>query len=378
MGSSLSMGQTILPLYGHINTSVWGKVGSSSGIYPFLKSFEEYVDKPLAELWLGVHANGTSTVLKEGREVSLSEVIKEEGGVDLPYLAKLLSVNLPLSIQLHPNKEQAEVLHKKDPTHYPDSNPKPEMAIALTEVELLCGMRPSNELENYFNSRKYLGTLDPNLLMLIREQRFEEALKVIFSLSKSKVNSFIQEVVSSGMDGVWEDVVRKYISQGGSPNPGMIVVFFLSYHKLMPGEAFYIAPGVPHAYLKGDMFECMQASDNVVRGGLTNKYIDEGTFIKLSDKRPYDGSLKGQDESEGVKVYTPPECPFLVRHLGGSKVSLKGIKLNSVLINFGSEAKIVSEGGSCLLKEKSSYFFKDSLDEALIFGEKDLNLFLVS
>lgn len=44
-----------------------------------------------------------------------------------------------LSIQAHPNKELARALHKARPDVYKDDNHKPEMALAITEFEALCG-----------------------------------------------------------------------------------------------------------------------------------------------------------------------------------------------------------------------------------------------
>lgn len=43
-------------------------------------------------------------------------------------------------------QEQGKILHASDPKNYPDDNHKPEMAIALTPFELLCGFRPASEI----------------------------------------------------------------------------------------------------------------------------------------------------------------------------------------------------------------------------------------
>eukprot|EP00798_Chlamydomonas_sp_ICE-L_P023181 gene23181-30393_t len=53
---------------------------------------------------------------------------------------------------------------------------------------------------------------------------------------------------------------------------GILSVFFLNFVKLSPGEAIYLAANEPHAYLKGEMVECMATSDNVIRAGLTPKF----------------------------------------------------------------------------------------------------------
>ena len=36
-------------------------------------------------------------------------------------------------------------------------------------------------------------------------------------------------------------------------------------------QAIYLAANVPHAYISGELVECMATSDNVIRAGLTPK-----------------------------------------------------------------------------------------------------------
>ena len=52
---------------------------------------------------------------------------------------QVLSVAKPLSIQAHPDKDLAEALHTLMPSVYKDDNHKPEMALAITPFEALCG-----------------------------------------------------------------------------------------------------------------------------------------------------------------------------------------------------------------------------------------------
>ena len=111
---------------------------------------------------MGTHPSGPSVVSSEGshREVAgtplktvLAQVpeyagsmrILEEWGRDLPFLLKVLSIAQPLSIQSHPDRETARLLHSRDPSNYPDANHKPEMAIALTPFEALCSFRPREQ-----------------------------------------------------------------------------------------------------------------------------------------------------------------------------------------------------------------------------------------
>jgi mannose-6-phosphate isomerase len=58
----------------------------------------------------------------------------------------------------------------------------------------------------------------------------------------------------------------------------------LNYVLLKPGEALFLGPDEPHAYLSGDCMECMACSDNVVRAGLTPKFrgkLDQIEKIRL-------------------------------------------------------------------------------------------------
>src|SRR5262249_29318268 len=80
-------------------------------------------------------------------------------GADLPYLFKILSVETALSIQAHPNKEHARILHQQNPKEYPDDNHKPEMAIALTRFECLCAFRPYVEINEFIQKYEQLQIL---------------------------------------------------------------------------------------------------------------------------------------------------------------------------------------------------------------------------
>ena len=62
---------------------------------------------------------------------------------------------------------------------------------------------------------------------------------------------------------------------------GVLSIFFLNYLRLSPGEAVCLDADEPHAYLSGEIIECMAASDNVVRAGFTPKYRDTETLCSM-------------------------------------------------------------------------------------------------
>ena len=123
-----------------VQTYAWGKKGAES-LVASIKSkhdgtFKIDANKTYAELWMGTHPNGPSLIVDD-----INDQIGHPIGDDLTFLFKVLSVNQALSIQAHPNKHLAKVLHAQQPKNYPDANHKPEMLIALNDFEALCGFR---------------------------------------------------------------------------------------------------------------------------------------------------------------------------------------------------------------------------------------------
>src|ERR1700712_1089667 len=131
---------------------------------------------------MGTHPSNPSKDVATGRslldlvqdnQALMSSAVSKRYEQKLPFLFKVLSINKALSIQAHPNKKLAEQLHAKDPKNYPDDNHKPEMTIAVTPFDGLCGFRPLAETANF------LSTL-PSLRKLVGEEKsskFESAVK---------------------------------------------------------------------------------------------------------------------------------------------------------------------------------------------------------
>merc|ERR1711871_247291 len=152
------MGETMLKLKCKCQSYAWGRIGTNSSAALLAKGGDpEFVldeEKPYAELWMGTHKNGPSEVdvPSSGGTMPLSEYLTNHpeaygqvkpypGGGGLPFLFKVLSINTALSIQSHPDKTLAEKLHKERPEVYKDDNHKPEMAVALTPFQAMCGFR---------------------------------------------------------------------------------------------------------------------------------------------------------------------------------------------------------------------------------------------
>lgn len=101
-----------------IQTYEWGKIGLDSKVAQLVEAAGGTVDKDknYAELWLGTHPSGPSSILSQcSRSENLESWIKNnphclgtdvisQFGEKLPFLLKVLSVDKALSIQMHPSK----------------------------------------------------------------------------------------------------------------------------------------------------------------------------------------------------------------------------------------------------------------------------------
>jgi mannose-6-phosphate isomerase len=205
---------------------------------------------------MGCHPNGPS-LDNIGRPLD----------ANLPFLFKFLSVAKSLSIQVHPTKEHAEQLHKANPTAYTDANHKPEMAIALTRVSLLYGFRVDwSRVLNQYLEIPHKATLC----------ELVEYLLTAYDLNRV-YDKILDRVGFNPLTPTDELFVR--LSEQHPGDKGALLAMFMNVVELEPGQAVSIGPNIPHAYLSGDLVECMACSDNVIRVGLTNKFKDTNALL---------------------------------------------------------------------------------------------------
>ena len=321
------MNKSFTILRGHHNQYQWGRVGSESLVYHIqnvsgkvgeLKQEERY-----SELWMGTHPNGPSIVDESGD--SLSKFLQESGAPfdKLPFLFKVLSIDKPLSIQAHPDKKLAEELHKNSPHIYKDDNHKPEMACALTPFEALCGFRKNSDIHSLLSAfgAELVELLGGNsILKQLQTDNGEETLKNIFAtlmelddkLVSEKENQMMERITLNEKPSDFENLL-KYVHSHFPGDVGVFCVFLLNYIKLQPGQAIFLGPNLPHAYLSGNCIECMACSDNVVRAGLTPKLRDANTLCNMLEynQSPVD-VLTGNIIDEYCSSYSVPVNEFIL------------------------------------------------------------------
>ncbi|MCC5948858.1 MAG: mannose-6-phosphate isomerase, class I [Nitriliruptoraceae bacterium] len=302
-------------------------------------------DRPEAELWIGAHPRGPARLLDGPSPGALDAVIAAHPvgmlgeevvrrlGPRLPLLLKVLGIDAPLSLQVHPSHEQAEAGFAREEAagiaidaperNYRDRWPKPELLIAHTEVEALAGFRRAQDI---------VATLDAMAVPLLEPIRRQLA-----SEGDGALRHVVARLLTWSPDqrGVLTDAIARRATAlvgEGHPDtpllrwlprlrsrhhtdPGIAVALLLHHLHLAPGEALFLPAGNIHAYLRGTAIECMAASDNVLRGGLTSKHIDVPELLRILDPTPVDDVRVAPTPVAGGVAYLAPTPWFAVQVL---------------------------------------------------------------
>ncbi|MFS8033674.1 putative mannose-6-phosphate isomerase [Helianthus anomalus] len=371
----------------------WGRIGYDSRVATlFEKNCGVQIDdkKHYAEFWMGTHVSGPSVVdAGDGDSVNLKvwivqnpkvlgDVVVDKWGVDLPFLLKVLSVGKSLSIQAHPDKELAGFLQMTQPNVYKDANHKPEMALALTEFEALCGFISSEELDVVLETvpeiNQVVGNASANQILTVDKQigelKEDRALQSIFTKLMSVDQEVISEALSKLVNRLTHEKEKRRLTSKEElvlklekeyPNDvGVLAALLLNLIKLEPGDGLYIAANEPHAYLNGECIECMAASDNVVRAGLTPKYIDVKTLCSmLTYKQGLPEILKGVPMNQYVRRYTPPFEEFEVDQCvldQGASVVFPALPGPSVFVVISGEGTMATSSREDRVSEGDALF----------------------
>ncbi|MCF7823457.1 MAG: mannose-6-phosphate isomerase, class I [Candidatus Marinimicrobia bacterium] len=294
-------------------------------------------DKPYAELWMGTHPSAPSTIIDFAHgELSLSDWLAADPvnhlsryrsaafSTGLPYLFKVLSANEALSIQAHPDKSQAEQLHQQDPEHYPDSNHKPEIAIAIDSLDALIGLLSDQDYEQvlgdipelrallYSDNASTTGIHDDVLKILRLWENQPDAIETCIGYLHNRLAKKSTLTES-------ESLFLNQTEIHGQRDVGLLFLFLLNRVHLGPGEAVYLPPGVPHAYLRGNIIECMANSDNVVRLGLTKKFCDSKALSRILTK----------ERNTDFRVATSTSGPMTVYQTSVNEFQVSVLKINA-------------------------------------------------
>lgn len=287
--------------------------------------------EPQAEMWMGAHPGAPSRtgrgplteVIDEDPEKELGRAAVAKFGPRLPFLLKILAAGAPLSLQVHPNLEQAQEGYEDeerrgipiDAPHrnYKDANHKPELICALTEFDGLCGFRAPDEAAELLAGLD-VDSLKPYVDLLHahpEEAALREVLTALLTADRDELAHTVTEAAAAcarlgGDYAPYADLAHHYPG-----DPGVIAAMLLNHVRLQPGEALFLGAGVPHAYLNGLGVEIMANSDNVLRCGLTPKHVDVPELLRVVRFEAGDpGILRPEASPDGEEVYETPTDEF--------------------------------------------------------------------
>jgi mannose-6-phosphate isomerase len=305
-------------------------------------------ERPQAELWMGAHPKAPSEILVHGGWRPLPELIgkspleilgrrvAEKFSGQLPFLFKVLAAARPLSIQVHPNLDQAKAGFARENTlgipltapnrNYRDNNHKPEIICALTCFWALNGFRRIKDMVSM------LKEINPSELSesinAFQARPDRDGLKRFFgtvmTLERPRQQSAVADAVAFAEARADEDPVFEWIRRLHAQYPGDVGVLspvLLNLVKLEPGQAMFLEARQLHAYLEGVGIELMANSDNVLRGGLTPKHIDVPELLNTLNFAEKDVVIlapEAQGESERIYPSEPEEFRLSVITVGSS------------------------------------------------------------
>lgn len=302
-----AISQCFFPMENIIQDYIWGSRTSISKLLGVSNPDNAHQ----AEIWMGAHPNGCSKIKVAGETQLLSDFINQNKAAvltaateaqfgELPYLFKVLAAGEALSVQVHPSKAQAEAGFAKEEAegiarnaanrNYKDPNHKPELVYALTPYQAMNGFRVFDETIALF--QKVNVTAIADLVAAFAAAPTSEGLKTFFSAILSLQGEVKEAAVNALIDYAnanKDDELFALILELAEQHPGDIGLFtplMLNVITLQPGEAMFLYACTPHAYLKGTGLEIMANSDNVLRAGLTPKYMDVDELVACTKFEP--------------------------------------------------------------------------------------------
>jgi len=306
---------------------------------------------------MGGHPAAPSGLDRDARATTLDAVIAADPqaelgaacvarfGPRLPFLLKVLSADMALSIQVHPSRVQAQAgyraenergLAPDDPgRNYVDDWPKPELLYALAPFEVLAGLRPPADAAAFLHalSVDQLRPLAAQLAAAPSDGVITSVLGTILQWPADGRAALIAAVVAAAARlalaaGPYAEAAAATvrIAADHPGDIGVVASLLLRHAVLAPGQAVFMPAGGPHAYLKGTGIELLANSDNVVRAGLTAKHIDVPELLELLDPSIAVPVLSPRVLAPGITWFdTPaPEFRLYVIELTGHSLTLPG------------------------------------------------------
>ncbi len=290
-------------LGGTVQNYAWGSTDAIARILGV-----EPDGSPQAEYWLGAYESSSSTLADRmpladhlrSHPEELGEACRTFFGDRLPFLLKILSAARPLSLQAHPDShdactglddEQAGGVSAGERT-FVDDWPRPELMVALSEVEALCGFREPRRTRELLDGLGVRASLDA-VYGPLTERSGAAGLAEVFldclagdgyrlELVGEVVSAAVNHLDDAGELGLFSRTAVE-LDEHHPGDPSILAALLLNQVHLAPGQGLRVPPGTMHTYLRGTGVEVAANSNNTVRGGLTAKHIDVDSLVRIVD-----------------------------------------------------------------------------------------------
>lgn len=336
---------------------------------------------PMAELWMGAHPKSSSNVVIHNEERSLRDVIDDDQVAalgkavmerfgELPFLFKVLCASQALSIQVHPSKAAAKEGFARENAagisltsaerNYKDANHKPELVYALTPFQAMNGFREFHEIVSLMEP---VTDVHPQIAQFLKKANaasLAELFSALLSLQdsqKTRALSILKSVAHSLNGEPWLTI--RNLANDYPDDNGLFCPLLLNLISLQPGEAMFLFAETPHAYLKGVALEVMANSDNVLRAGLTSKFIDIPELLANVTFQPKPAmTLLTQPQQEGAVLHFPIPVDDFAFTIHTLSVTPQKLAQNSAALLFCVEGLAVIEkpGEQLILRPGESCF----------------------
>jgi mannose-6-phosphate isomerase len=386
------MSPSVLVLDNPIQNYAWG---SRTAIAELL-GHEAPSAQPEAELWIGAHPRAPSRIVEPQGLGTLDQAIQDDPvgllgsdvcdrfGNELPFLLKVLAASAPLSIQAHPNQEQARSGWARENAegipldaprrNYRDLNHKPELLCALTPFAALKGFRPFEEIAQGLEPiarpelSREVGRLGHERTALALRALFARLMTLEDDERGPLLKRAAAEAARRSGSPAWKRVAQLLASHPGDVSA--LAPLYLNLISLAPGEGLFLAAGELHAYLEGTALEIMANSDNVLRGGLTPKHIDvqELLAVLVFDPQP-PAPLKPQSDAPGEWSFKTPAREFELGLIDvGEPFEAAGSHGVEILLQLEGASRIKCGGGEVALERGRSVLVPAALGGYTLAG----------
>lgn len=391
------MSESIIQLKCFCNNYPWGRVGKESLAATLCQQtnpdFKLENDQNYAEMWMGTYpelpsysmdGENLQEILNKNKHELIGQGVLDKFGADLPFLPKILSISKALPLQIHPDIELSKRLHKQDPDKYTDTNHKPEIAVALGKFEAFVGFKPLEDVRKLMDLEPLKPFVPTNTSSgHYQNETLRQICRNLLTASPEKARSTLKSLKSTSSDELGGqayilDLIPRLESMYGSEDNGNLVALVcMNFLTLDAGSALYIPADGIHAYLSGNIIECMARSNNVINTGFCPRadrddidlFVNALTFRQHDPEEPMLKREKSEKSTNGkTDVFKPPMSEFnmLVTELsGGEDETVKEISGPSIAIVVRGSGLMSAQGKEFKIGEGSIYFIGQGVEVKL-------------